>query len=192
MKYRNYYILAVALAGIALLVVMPGRRRIITFAKTLVGQEELAGNIGFKSRKLQELMEEVGWKRGDQWCVYFAKMIWYNMAPERLKPLVLKLVSGNSQQAYKNILEDKTGAFIVSKYPRRGDMVIWQYYDNGSPTWKGHAGIVQDVKSDVFDTIEGNTNVAGSRTGFIVAEKERGYDFTRQNGLRLKGFLRMA
>jgi hypothetical protein len=189
---RDYFIIALSVIGISFLVFLPGRRRIIRFARSLVGQQEISGNLGFKSATLQRLMQQVGWMRGDQWCVYYTKLVWYQMAPDTLKPLILKKISGNSQDTFKAISEDKTGAFKVSRYPLPGDIVIWQYYESGVPQWKGHAGIVTGTETDEFYTTEGNTDVSGSTEGYIIADKTRQYAYNVNNGLRLKGFLRIV
>jgi hypothetical protein len=45
-----------------------------------------------------------------------------------------------------------------------------------SPTDWQHVGIVTSAEKDAFHTIEGNTNDEGSREGFEVCERVRGYD----------------
>jgi hypothetical protein len=116
-------------------------------------------------------------------------MVWYNMAPRAYRPIILSKVSGNSQQTLKNLSEDKSGIFKVSKFPKKGSMVIWQYFQDGRGQWKGHAGIVTRIEPKCFYTIEGNTNISGGSEGYIVGEKERKYDFTNNNGLRLRSFI---
>lgn len=184
-------VLALFIAGI-LLLTLKGRARIVRYGKTFVGQTELRGNSGFTSSQLEKMMANMGWKSGDAWCVYLAKLIWYDMAPPLIKPLVKKLVSGNSQDTFKKLSEDSSGAFRVTMIPHPGDMVIWQYYDNGKPQWRGHAGIVTAVHVNNFETVEGNTNISGGSEGYIVGEKIRGYDFDKTQGLRLKGFITFA
>jgi len=186
-----YTLLGLGAVG-AVLVTLKGRQRVVTFGKTFLGQQELTGNSGFRSETLERLMSQVGWNKGDAWCVYFAKMVWYDMVPRAYRPIILKKISGNSQQAYKNAQEDTTGVLKVSKYPKKGDIVIWQYFKGGVGQWKGHAGIVQKIGANSFFTIEGNTNDVGGREGYTVAEKERGYDFKKNDGLRLKGFISFA
>jgi hypothetical protein len=39
-----------------------------------------------------------------------------------------------------------------------------------------HVGIVTATEPDAFHTIEGNTNDDGSREGYEVCERVRGYD----------------
>lgn len=172
-----------------LLTAFKGRKRVIKFAGDFVGEEELLGNMGFYNKTFEELMKDVGWKRGDAWCVYFNKVIWYNMLAKPYRDKVLKLVSGNTQQTLKNFQNDDSGLFKVTSYPRVGDIAIWQRFNNGIGEWRGHSGIVIRVRANYFESIEGNTNIAGGREGYIVAKKDRGYDFHTDNGLRLRAFL---
>jgi hypothetical protein len=53
----------------------------------------------------------------------------------------------------------------------------------------GHAGVVVEAHDNYFKSVEGNTNDAGGREGYIVAEKRRYYTFDVDNGLRLLGFV---
>lgn len=67
--------------------------------------------------------------------------------------------------------------------PEPGFVVIWRHGASSS----GHTGIVVKVKEDKILTVEGNTNVAGSREGDGVYLKERNKNF---NGdLNLVGFI---
>ena len=178
------------IAGLIAFLSYNKRRKVIAVSKAFVGQQEKSGNSGFQNAEMERLMKEVGWHEGDAWCVYFAKLMWYMKAPEWLKPKIKTSISGSSQQTLKNVSNDP--AFVVSKIPRIGDMVIWQTYKNGSGKSTGHAGIVQRVNVNDFKTIEGNTNSSGTNEGVEVAEKTRTYDFDKTNGLRLKGFVRFA
>lgn len=181
---------AVAVTGAAVFFSLRGRARIKAFAKAMVGQKEVTGNMGFQSAEFENMMKEVGWKEGDQWCVFFAKLTWWQKAPAFLKPKIKSAISGSSQTTWENVSKDP--AFVTSKIPKPGDMVIWQSYKNGVPQWTGHAGIVEKVGFNDFKTIEGNTNDAGGREGYIVAQKDRTFNFDTNNGLRLKGFIRFA
>ena len=167
------------------------RRKIIAVSKAFIGQQEQSGNSGFQSAEMERLMKEVGWREGDAWCVYFAKLMWYMEAPNWLKPKIKTAISGSSQQTLKNVSNDP--AFVVSRIPKVGDIAIWQTYKNGYGQATGHAGIVKRVGVNDFKTIEGNTSTtSGTNEGIVVAEKIRGYDFEKTNGLRLKGFVRFA
>lgn len=178
------------IVGIGLIFAIRNRRKVVKFSESLVGQTEIAGNAGFTNAEFEKLMQEVGWQPGDAWCVYFAKLSWYKNAPEFLKAKILSKVSGSSLQTWENLKDDPS--FIVSSIPKAGDMVIWRKYDNGTPTWNGHAGIVKSLGFGNFATIEGNTSSLGSNEGYIVAEKTRPIDYTTKDGLRLLGFIRFA
>jgi hypothetical protein len=168
------------------------KRKATQFAKLLVGQTEISGNMGFSSPAFQKLMEGVNWNTGDQWCIYFAKVVWVNKYPD-IKNLLMKLISGNSQVTFSNFVNDKSGLFEVSSIPRPNDIVIWQYVNpsTGKAEQRGHGGIVSKVKSSgEFYTVEGNTNESGGREGYIVAEKTHNIsEFNKSSGLRLKGFI---
>lgn len=187
---RLYIAISGIIFGVGILLAIRNRKRVVRFSESLVGQSEIAGNAGFTNEEFEKLMKEVGWESGDPWCVYFAKLSWYNMAPSWLKEKILLKVSGSSLQTWENLKNDSS--FKVSTIPQPGDMAIWRRYVNGSPTWTGHAGIVKNLGFGNFTTIEGNTNEFGGSEGYIVAEKTRPIDFTTKNGLRLVGFIRFA
>ena len=43
-------------------------------ASTFVGQEEIRGNLGFKDKTFLSLMQAVGWRKTEAWCMYFVKI----------------------------------------------------------------------------------------------------------------------
>lgn len=184
-------LLALVSASAILFLSYNRRRKIIQVSKAFIGQQEKSGNSGFQSAEMERLMKEVGWRSGDAWCVYFAKLMWYMNAPNWLKPKIKSAISGSSQQTWANVNSDP--AFVVSRIPRPGDLVIWQNYKNGIGLSTGHAGIVKRVNVNDFVSIEGNTTTdSWSTEGIEVAEKVRGYNYDIENGLRLKGFVRFA
>jgi LPXTG-motif cell wall-anchored protein len=191
-KNKVYLLLGIAgvLVGLGVIFSIRNRRKIVRFSQSLVGQTEIAGNMGFTNEEFQRLMDEVGWQPGDAWCVYFVKLVWYNMAPGFLKKKILSKISGSTYQTWENIKDDKS--FIVSSIPKEGDMAIWRTYKDGSPQWSGHAGIVKRLGFGNFTTIEGNTGDGYGNEGYVVAEKSRPIDYTTKNGLRLVGFVRFA
>jgi hypothetical protein len=179
------------LFGAGLLLAIRGRKRIVMFSESLVGQTEIAGNAGFTNAEFQALMEQVGWQRGDAWCVYFVKLVWYNMAPAFLKDKILNRVSGSSISTWDNLQGDPS--FKIVDVPAPGDMAIWRDYSGGSPTANGHAGIVKRLGFGDFTTVEGNTTTDGiGNEGYIVAERTRSFSYNEDNGLRLMGFIRIA
>ena len=190
-KVLIYLTLSIMLFGVGLAFASRNKRRMVKFAESLVGQQEISGNMGFNNKEFQKLMEEVGWGAGDSWCVYLVKLVWYNTAPSWLKAKILKKVSGSSWQTWVNLKDDDS--FITSKTPEVGDIVIWKKYKGGVYVGSGHAGFVVGKNLDnTFDTIEGNTSDENNNEGYIVANKTRELDFTNNNGLRLIGFIRFA
>jgi len=152
------------------------------YAQSFLGEEEKKGNLGFKNPEFEEMMKNVGWKRGQSWCAYFVKVIWVNKYGKKL-PELDKLLSGSTQLTWKNFSDDTSGKFEVSRVPRVGDIAIWKIGTNS-----GHTGIVTKVGATNFETIEGNTNDVGGREGYIVARRERNYDFNK-SGFKLLGFI---
>ena len=91
-------------------------------------------------------------------------------------------------QTYKNFT--RGGGYLENNLPKVGNLVIWQMQKDGKPQWQGHAGIVYKVKSTwEFESIEGNTNEAGSREGVTVAIKDRKILKDVPNGLKVLGFI---
>jgi hypothetical protein len=178
------------LFGLGLLFTLRGRKKIVQFSESLEGQTEIPGNEGFNNAYMQSLMAQIGWQPGDAWCVFFVKMVWYNMAPAFLKPKILSKVTGSTISTWDNLSSDPS--FMVVDVPKPGDMVIWRDYSGGYPTSNGHAGIVKRLGYGNFTTIEGNTNDQGGSEGYIVAEKTRSFTYDANDGLRLIGFLRIA
>ena len=189
-KVYLYLGIAIAFIGIGLLFAIRNRKKIVLFAESMVNQTEIAGNAGFTNEEFQNLMSQVGWEPGDAWCVYFAKLCWYNMAPDFLKPKILKVVSGSSITTWENLQNDPS--FIIATIPKPGDMAIWRGYSGGVPNSDGHAGIVKTLGFGNFTTVEGNTTNGESGDGYTVAEKTRPLDFVQNDGLRLQGFIRFA
>ena len=44
-----------------------------------VGMKEIGNNQAFANQVFQDMMKKVGWKSSDQWCMYFAKAIHYEV-----------------------------------------------------------------------------------------------------------------
>jgi hypothetical protein len=165
-------------------------KEIVETAMSFVGQKEIAGNKGFRDKKFQGLMEEVGWNKGQAWCVYFCEMVW-KQAYEMDRSFVSKLdrlFNAGAVKTYNNFKSD--GNFVVDKIPKPGCIVIWQTWKDNQPHWTGHAGIVRCLLSgNEIETIEGNTNAQGGREGIEVAVKHRKVNFDARTGLVLRGFI---
>jgi hypothetical protein len=171
------------------------KNRIVRFAEKFVGEQEVAGNMGFYDKEFQDMISKYGnFNPGQQWCMSFAKMVWLQKFGTKYREQLDQLMTPSTQQTWDNFENDGSGKFKTSDKPSKGAIVIWQQFVNGSPEFKGHAGIVQNYNDTSFDTVEGNTNSNpdGSFNEGIVSEKTHTYNWDVNNGLRLKGFISLA
>jgi hypothetical protein len=157
----------------------------IEIAKTFLNQKEMPGNTFDESSPLGRLVKNAGQRDGEAWCAYFCEGIFCEAFPMKDKEL-RKLFSASAVKTFENF---KEAGYDCHERPRIGDLVIWQRYENGVKTWKGHAGLVINVLANgSFETIEGNTNSAGSREGDSVQIKIRTMA-KRMDGLNILGFV---
>lgn len=165
---------------------------IVGIAQKYIGEQEIAGNMGFKDADFQKKMEAVGFLKGQAWCTLFTELVWkeaYNLnTPEATAILAKldKLFSASATATYKNFELD--GTFKVGQVPMPGAIVIFRH----GIGWQGHAGIVTAYANGekTFATVEGNTNKDGSREGFEVDPKSRKLGLPlNKNGLNIVGFI---
>ena len=164
--------------------------KIVEVATYYLGQKEFPGNMGFESPVFEKKLKSVAWEEGQAWCAHFAELVWkeaYEQFYPDMIPVLEKLFSGSAVKTWVHFSKDKQ--FICNKAPQRGCVVIWQYYKDGKPDWRGHAGIVTFVYANRFISIEGNSNSSGGREGIEVAIQKRMVEFDTKDGLRLKGFI---
>lgn len=162
---------------------------IVRTAENWIGEEEIRGNLGFKEMDFQDIMQSVGWKKRQAWCVYFIKLVWlmaFVHEPKKVRKLLNVIMNGSAVASYASF---KKSDFLVDALARPGALVFWQEYSNGIPSWMGHSGIVVESLLGRFATIEGNTNPNGGREGFVVWPKKRNFTWSTNNGLRLLGFV---
>jgi surface antigen len=162
------------------------------YAGKWVGVKEIGENQSFGNEVFQEMMKAVGWHSSDQWCMYFAKAIHYNVfdknPTEQAK--INKVLIGNTQQSYNNAKNDTSGTYTISDTPKVGDIVIFRHSNVPS---KGHAGVVVKVNSNnTIDTIEGNTSEKSISNGDVVAKKNRTSIIGKSIGgdLVVRGYIR--
>jgi surface antigen len=162
------------------------------FASQWVGVNEIGDNQAFGNQAFQTMMSQVGWHSSDQWCMYFAKAIHFNVfknnPTEQSK--IEKVLVGNTQQSFVNARNDKSGTYTTSDTPKVGDIIIFQHKNTPS---KGHAGVVVKVNNDnSVSTIEGNTSDQNISNGDYVAKKTRTSVVGKSIGgdLVVRGFIR--
>lgn len=165
---------------------------VIETALKYVGEKELAGNVFTENTELGKKLKAAGHKDGEAWCALFTEAVFKEAYPARFAEFD-KLFSASAVQTFKNFTHKEKGkGYSQNHIPAVGNLVIWQKYENGQPTWKGHAGIVYKVKSSwEFESIEGNTNEAGGREGNTVAIKQRKVLAKVENGLKVLGFIQI-
>ena len=163
-------------------------------AYSFVGETEIKGNKGFKNPIFWKLMNSVGFKVNDPWCMYFVELVWSKVYEELGAKEVVekysKIFSASATKTWRNFKKIK---HPMGYTPKKGAIAIFQTYKKGVPFWTGHGVIVKDIEGLTIQTVEGNTrkNVM-DRDGGSVCEKEyRNYEslFHVINGLRLLGFI---
>jgi hypothetical protein len=163
------------------------QKKVVKVAKGYVGMQEIKGNLGWTSKEFEAKMESVGWKSTHAWCAYFTELVWSEVYDSECYAKELdKLFSGSATRTLKNFTN---AGWDTGTVPVPGAVAIWCHMKGGKEQWQGHAGIVIKPEDSYMETVEGNTNAAGSREGEVVAEKMRKYNFTATAGLRLKGFV---
>ena len=174
------------------------KRRIATISKLFEGIEEVGSNQGFASETFQKMMSDAGWKSGEEWCSYFAKLVYIKALPS-LESDIRNWFSGSSQMTYNNVANGKTSKFEIVEdgKPMKGDVVVWQ---NKSNAGTGHVGIV--VKTYLgnpykYDAIEGNTNYQpgfsgqGQLVDIVPHEGKVGESDNVYSSKILRGFIRL-
>lgn len=164
------------------------QQRIVTTARSFLGQREIQGNKGFQSKDFQRKMVEVGFISGHSWCAYFTELVWkeaFGKTHQRFAEFD-RLFSASAVATFSNFRNHPN--YRNGTTPRVGALAVWRY-GNG---WQGHIGVVVDViqGTNQFVTIEGNTNSSGSREGIEVAQRTRRTGLPNSaKGLNLIGFI---
>ena len=191
---RLFYALSLA-SGITIgLVINYFKRgnRIKRLAKLTLDIGEISGNRGWSSDKFTEMMKSVGWRSTEQWCMYYAKAIYFYALP-KLREGISEL-SGSTSVNWQKAKMGKLSIFepITTPTPLIGDIAIWQ---RGNGT--GHAGVVTKVVNDGMITIEGNANYINAPknpTDSVVVnkhDKNIGSLHSKGSTNKLVGFLRL-
>lgn len=163
-------------------------QKIVETARSYIGQMEKSGNRGWIDPAFEAKMKAVGWRMGDSWCCYFTELVAIEAFAgdaDKVKAFN-RLFQPSCTATYANFAG--SSLFKVSKVPKVGSLIVWRLGQG----WKGHIGVVEEVKEGWLTTIEGNTNDAGGREGIEVARKRRRYAWTNGPGLNLIGFIHLV
>ena len=167
--------------------------KIILVAKQRLGEEEKKGNSGFKNALYEKKMRDRGWLPPWAWCAFAAEEVWYEALDKDIWSLD-KLDSIFDGSAVKTFNNFKNTDYKIDYTPEPGALAVWQNYINGTADWRGHIGVVINMKYDqFFDSAEGNTNDKGGREGYIYAIHTHDIltEMKRINGLRFIGFVHL-
>jgi hypothetical protein len=138
----------------------------------LLNQIEKRGNKGFVDSSFELMMEKVGWISGQAWCAYYVKLVFMQMLSFDRDFLAKNFTGGAANNYYAiqslNKQGDKRYLAISSGTPQIGDIFCQGVSGNG------HTGIViENLGGNKVKTIEGNTNLKGSREGDRVLSLTR-------------------
>jgi peptidoglycan hydrolase-like protein with peptidoglycan-binding domain len=120
--------------------------------------------------RVEEYLRSVGCLPGDPWCASF--VYWcFNKASESLGIMNPLVRTGSCMTHWS----DTSGRKILHSKATNDPSLVKPGFifiiDHGN--WKGHTGIVRTTENGYIGTIEGNTNIDGSREGLGVAELRR-------------------
>lgn len=160
-------------------------KTIIAVASGYIGILEKPGNKGFWNADFEKKIRKVGFNTGDSWCAWFTKLVLVEayMKDTAYAAVLNSTLTGGAAACLDRC---KKAGIPTGSVPRPGAIVVWK---NGyGPA--GHIGVVESVDGNTMTTIEGNTNLNGSREGDRVARKLRtvNRDFTK-SGLNVYGYI---
>ncbi len=164
--------------------------KLLQVALKYLGQSEMPGNKFDDLSPLGKMLHEAGQKDGEAWCSYFGEGCAVEAYPEK-KAEFEKLFDASAVKTYKNFKD--AGYKTTTNDPEPGDLAIFQKFIKGVRQWQGHLCIVEAVSAPLgFETIDGNTNVAGSREGTTVMDRKKKSFKFNPDGLSLLGFVRIS
>lgn len=150
--------------------------------------ESMIGVNSKTSETIDFIRQTVAHPWGEPWCVDFIQTCVAYV--EEIKGIQSPLIATESVIA----LWDKTTLQCLIQSPLPGDIIVWQLRDlSGVPVPFGHCGIISEMDSLLYTTVEGNTSegpvsLVGDRNGNGVFRKKRAKGGTKTfNEL---GFLR--
>jgi len=183
-KQKKYLLPVLAVFGIsaiggAFLFANKNGKEIADYSKKFVGIREKQQNKGWYNSYFENLMQKVGWKQPQQYCLLFIKMVLLNVLKGEKRSIVNSLFNASSQTTWKNLIAHKNlGLYKLSKKPKIGSIAIYKHMKK---TWAGHGDIVIDFDKTGFRVVSANETKG-------VEEKNRKYSFD-SNKFRLLGFV---
>lgn len=143
--------------------------KVIEIARNQIGvMEDPPGSN--RGPKVEEYLKRAGCQPGDPWCASF--IYWCFDEASKTMGISNKLPKTGSCMTHWS---ETIGRKIIHRNAMNNPSLVKPGHifimDHGN--WKGHTGIVTSVSDGYIRTIEGNTNIEGSREGLGVAELNR-------------------
>lgn len=163
---------------------------IFEIASSYIGIKEIPPNKGWNNKEFERKMLAIGWQVDWAYCALFAKLctIEYLSQFDSTKiDVISPLFSPMATVTYNRFKK----AGYASQTPSLNTLVVWQHYKDGEPQPTGHMGVLKSFDNSILNTIDGNTNVAGSREGDGFYEKNRTIKENVVNGLKFLGFINL-
>lgn len=135
-------------------------KKTLEIAITQIGVEEIPRNSN-AGPAVEKYLKSVGLGKGYAWCMAFV----YWCAKEASKELGIENPLFKTAGVLAMYNKEK-GSVVVD--PQPGDIFVMDYGKG-----LGHTGLVERVEKDIIHTIEGNTNIDGSREGYGVFRRKR-------------------
>ena len=164
--------------------------QVIKFAKTLLYVHEKTGTNDHPV--IDQMLYYLGLPKQLSWCLAFCLWCWHGVINPLPFPKTARCATfleqvSNDEWKYK-VFDLEDVAWGIEK-AKPGDIMIFSHSKvAGKKNWNGHAAlVVKQVNPRYFETIEGNTNAAGSREGDGVYKKTR---TPKQGNMALEGFVR--
>lgn len=151
-----------------IIVVVPEAKSLQSIYTNFIGVREKTGNND--GPEVEMFLRSVGLGKGYAWCAAFVKYCMLEAgikAAEKINGMALSCENKKNMvfQKGKHLKDAKAGDVFTLYYAKLGRI--------------GHTGFYnKPVNSSIFETVEGNTNMAGSREGDGVYRKKRSYNAT--------------
>lgn len=161
--------------------------KIVSTARSFIGQEEIPQNQGFKDASFNAFMNDAGFYKGASWCGFFDIVVLTIVySGSHWLPILKKHLSPGTILMWENFVGSKE--FKTGQVPKVGAIVIWSEPNGRS----GHTGLVMTVNDMNFTSVEGNTNSNGSSNGNAVCEHSHLATLTKDKTKRyILGFVYM-
>jgi hypothetical protein len=162
-------------------------------AAQYIGIKEIPNNMGWDNKEFERKMIDVGWTLGWAYCALFAKLCTleflaqFDSAKFLQTDVLSPLFSPMATVSYNRFKK----AGYTAEMPGLNTLVVWQHYENGEPQPTGHMAILKSFENGNLNTIDGNTNLAGSREGDGIYEKNRTLKENVITGLKFLGFINL-